>query len=98
MFAPGQLVVCVNDAPEPELAHLPRHPLDVSKGAVYTVDRFFPAGTVSPWRDAITLHEKRGMSAVYGADRFRPLSPRSISIVESLMAPVNAPGKVTEPA
>lgn len=85
MLAPGQHVICV-DARPPGGRLDPKFPLVA--GRLYTV------ASVGLCHVAVT----DAPMVLFYSTRFRPLSPWSISIVESLMAPVNAPGKVTEPA
>lgn len=107
MFTPGQHVVFVGADPScgPVISVTQEGSspatLILSKGSVYTVAEVYPAGW-QPWAGAtvtkvlVGLEEHPGLAFL--ADWFRPISRTSTEIVESLMAPVKAPGKVPEPA
>lgn len=103
MFTPGQHVIFIGSPSYKSLTPYGRFDGDpiLTKGSVYVVAEVYPAGFVF-WAGlafSVACLSVEGMPLfAFAAPLFRPISKTSIEIVESLMAPVNAPGKVTEPA
>jgi hypothetical protein len=88
VFAPGDLVECVKAGPILAPGRFMGRPSGLTKGAIYTVKEFHPAGTVRALTvDGLEVHEVAHPDPrlVFPAYRFRLLKRRDPELMEALM-------------
>ena len=95
MWAPGTLVVCVDDSP----TWGGRHP-NVRRGYVYTILRAVEPGTTCRGTidNAVLLVEVEPLdgNCAFAAYHFRPVSPAHKQIIRDLLVPVPDPDLIVE--